>query len=157
MGNNRYFAGQTVQITGNTLIDSGAVARILMHPNGDFAADLEVEYNHVGMTQHPYLLQGPRGPTGFAIEQYQVGNPPIGNITIQRNIFTAPVPTTLSPYAVSVNPTAGPGKLFHLKSLTVRDNTFVNFSQDGKELNITHEPAYNPHYTQAGNTFAPVK
>jgi hypothetical protein len=155
MGNNVYFTGQTVQVTGNTLTDSGEIALVLMHPNGNLAGNLDVEKNTVGMTQHPYLKEGPRGPTGFSIEQYQAGNPPLGNITVQNNTFTAPLPKAASPIAVQAHPTEGSGKYFHMASLSVLNNILINFPQDGKEYNVTANPAYNPIYTNSGTTFAP--
>jgi hypothetical protein len=155
MGNNAVFCGQTVQVTGNTLVDSGAVAQILMHPNGNFAGDLNVQNNRVELTEHPYFIQGPRGPAGVAIEQYWPGNPPLGNITVRDNTFIAPLPKKNSPRIVSAN-VFGSGKFFHLASLTATNNTLVNFPQDGKELNVTTDPACNPRYTHTGNTFAPA-
>jgi hypothetical protein len=157
MGNNACFTGLTVQVTGNTLTDSGPVALILIHPNGNFAANLNVENNKVGMTQHPYFKQGPGGPMGVSVLQYQTGNPPLGAITVQNNTFIAPPPMTLSPCAVSLNPRPGSGKYFHLAGLSVLNNTFVNFPQDGKELKITTDPAFNPTYTTSGNVFGQEK
>jgi len=153
LGNNVFFTGQTVQVTGNTLMDSGPVALILMHPNGNFAGNLDVRNNKVGMTRHPYYLQGPRGPEGVAIEQYWAGNPPLGNIVVQNNTFTAPLPKAVSPCAVSADMSRGPEKYFHMASLAVLNNTFVNFPRDGKELQVTTDAAYNPNYTHTGNTF----
>ena len=150
------FNDVNVQVTANTLVDSGPVALILMHPNGTFAGKLTVQDNTVGMTQFPYKFQGPSVPTGVAVAHYQVGNPSVGAITVQNNTFTAPLPLIHSPVAVAANPPAGPGKYFHLAGLTVSHNTFVNFPQDGKELNVTTDPAYNPNYSQGGNTFAPA-
>ena len=154
LGNNVFFTGQTLQVTGNTLIDSGAVASILMHPNGNFAGNLNVQNNKVEMTQHPYFKQGPRGPAGVTIEQYQAGDPPLGNITVQNNTFTAPLPKATSPRVVSADVSEGSGKYFHMASLQVLNNTLVNFPQDGQELKVTTIPAYNPNYTHTGNTFA---
>jgi len=156
LGNNVFFTGQTVQVTGNTLMDSGAIASILMHPNGNFSGNLNVQNNKVELTQHPYFKQGPRGPAGVTIEQYQVGNPPLGNILVQNNTFTAPLPMATSPRAVSADISEGSGKYFHMGSLTVINNTFVNFPQDSKELKVTTNPVYNPNYTHTGNTFAPI-
>ena len=150
------FNDVNVQVTANTLVDSGPVALILMHPNGTFAGKLTVQDNTVGMTQYPYKFQGPSVPTGVAVAQYQVGNPSVGAITVQNNTFTAPLPLIHSPVAVAANPPAGPGKYFHLAGLTVSNNTFVNFPQDGKELNVTTDPAYNPNYSQGENSFAPA-
>jgi len=157
MGNNHFFTGQTVQVTGNTLIDCGQVAAILMHPNGNFAGDLNVEKNTVGMTQHPYFKQGPRGPTGVSVETYWPGNPPVGKITVQNNTFSAPLPTATSPFAVSIQIKEGSGNYFHIESLSVLNNTLVNFPHDGKEINVTTNPAYNPRYTNTENNFAPEK
>lgn len=155
LGNNVYYSGQTVQVTGNTLTDSGQVVAILMHPNGNFAADLNVEKNTVGMTQHPYFKEGPRGPMGVSVETYWKGNSVLRNITVHNNTFTAPLPWAVSPSAISIQVNEGSGNYFHLASLSVLNNTLINFPQDGKEYNVTTNPAYNPKYTNTGNTFAP--
>ena len=153
IGNNVFYSGQTVQITSNTTTDSGQVAMILMHPNGNFAGSLSVQNNTVGMTQHPYFKEDPRRPMGVSVEQYQAGNPPVGSITVQNNTFIAPLPKASSPYAVSENPGEGSRKYFHFAKLTVLNNTLVNFLRDGKEMNVTRNPADNPSYTNTGNTF----
>jgi len=157
LGDNVYYSGQTVQVTGNTVTNSGAVAAILMHPNGNFAANLNVQNNNVGMTQHPYYLQGPRSPAGVTIETYWSGTSQLGNITVQNNTFTAPLPSVSgsSPRLISANVTAGSGNYYHMASLTVINNAMVNFPQDGNQYNVTTNPAYNPNYTNTGNTFAP--
>ncbi len=153
MGNNVYFKGQTIQVTGNTLVDSGAIAAILMHPNGNLAGNLNIQNNKVGMTQHPYFNQGPRGPNGVTIEHYEKGNPSLGNITILNNTFIAPLPKADSPRAVSADFAKGSGKHFNMESITVLNNTFVNFPKDGKELVVTTDPDYNPNYINKGNVF----
>jgi hypothetical protein len=151
-GNNVFFTGQTVQVTGNTITDSGMIARILMHANGTFAGDLNIQNNTVGMTKHPYAAFGLRGPQGFTIEDYKSGSPSLGNITIQNNTFTAPSPPwTANPVAVLVNPSSP--NLFHLASLTVINNRFVNFSGDGSEIQAN--TAQVGTYTNRGNTFGP--
>jgi len=155
IGNNHFFTGQTMQVTDNTLTDCGQVAAVLMHPNGVLAGDLNVEKNAVGMTQHPYFIQGPRGPMGVSVETYWKGDSAVGNITIQNNTFTAPLPKAASPYAVSIQVKEGSGNYFHVASLSVLNNTLVNFPQDGKEYNVTTNPAYMPKYINSGNTFAP--
>jgi hypothetical protein len=152
-GNNINFTGQTVQVTGNTLTDSGQVARLLMHPNGAFAGNLNVQNNTVGMTQHPLSAFGLRGPQGVTIEQYWAGNPSVGQITVQNNTFTAPLPMSISPCAVLATLSKGSGKYFYMASLEVLNNTFINFPQDGKELQVTTDPTYNPNYTHTQNTF----
>jgi len=157
MGNNVCFTGQTVQVTGNTLTDSGLVALILMHPNGNFAGDLNAQNNSVGMTQHPYFLQGPGGPTGVSVAAYWKGNPPVGNITIQNNTFTAPLPKATPPHAVAMRIDDASGDFLHIASLSVLNNVLVNFPQDGKEFNVTTDPAFNPKYTNSGNTFSSGK
>jgi hypothetical protein len=155
MGNNVFFTGQTIQVTGNTLINSGAVASILMHPNGTLAGNLNVQNNNVGMTEHPFYLQGARGPNGVTIETYWSGTSQLANITVQNNTFAAPLPRATSPRAVSADITEGSGKYFRMASLAVISNTFVNFPQDGNELKVTKNPDYNPKFSHAGNTFAP--
>ena len=157
MGNNVFFTGQTVQVTANTLTDCGPVALILMHANGNFAAALNVQNNKVGMTQHPYLKFGPRGPEGVSVLQYTQGNPPVGKITVRENTFIAPLPMAVSPCAVSAHFPGTPGQLFHMAGLTVINNTFVNFPQDGKELQAITDRAYNPDYTHTGDSFVPAK
>jgi hypothetical protein len=59
-----------------------------------------------------------------------------------------------SPTAVSAAISEGSGRYFHMASLSVLNNTFVNFPKNGKELQVTTNPAYNPNYTHAGNTIA---
>jgi len=140
----------TVQVTGNTVINSGPVAFVLMHPNGTFG-NLNVQNNTVGMTEYPYKYQGFSVPTGVAIDQDWAGNPAVGNITIQSNTFTAPNPEVNSPVAVQANPISP--DLFHMASLTVENNILVNFPQDGKQYTVTSNTAYNPNYTNTGNTF----
>ncbi len=157
IGNNSFFNGQTIQITGNTLTDSGLVAMVLMHHNGTLAADLNVQNNTLGMTQHPYLHSGPRGPMGVSVEHYENGNPSVGNITVQGNTFIAPLPMATPPIAVSANPTDGSGKYFHVASLSVLNNKFVNFPKDGKELTVSKNPAYVPKFTNTGNAFVTGK
>jgi hypothetical protein len=109
------------------------------------------------LTQHPYLKFGPRGPEGVSVLQYTPGNPPVGRITVRENTFIAPLPMAASPCAVSTHFSGTPGQLFHMAGLAVTNNTFVNFPQDGKELQVVTDPAYNPDYAHAGNNFAPAK
>ena len=144
------FTGVTVQVKDNTLIDSGEVALILMHPNGNFG-NLNVEHNTVGMTQLPYKFQGPSVPTAFAIATYWAGNSTVGNITVQNNRFTAPLPLAGSPVAIAANVTAP--NFFHIASLSVLNNTLINFPKDGKAYNVTMDPAYNANYKNIGNHF----
>jgi hypothetical protein len=151
-GNNVFFTGQTVQVTGNTLLDSGPVARIYTHPNGTFTGNLNVQNNSVGMSQNPYLLFGRRPPEGVVIEANQTGNSSIGAVTVQNNTFTAPLPRQLSPSAVVIDPSRT--NLFHLSSLTVINNTLINFPQDGNEFLVSANRSFVPNYTLTGNTFA---
>ena len=157
LGDNVFFKGQTVQVTGNTLADSGEVALILMHPNGNFAGELNVQNNRVGMTAHPYFKQGPRGPTGVSVEQYWAGDPPVGKITVRSNTFVAPTPAGTPPRAVSADFAAGSGHTFRLAGLAVLDNTFVNVPPGIDALHVTKDPARNPNFTQAGNVFGAEK
>jgi len=152
-GNNSFFPGQTVQITNNTTVNAGFIVGISIHPNGTFG-NLNVANNSVGMMNNPFGHFGFRPPTGFSINAYSVGNPGLGNITIQNNTFTAPVPYTASPCAVYSTFTPGSGDYFHVASLAVINNTFGSFPQDGKELQVTTDPAYNPNYTHTGNVFS---
>jgi hypothetical protein len=152
LGNNVFFSGQTVKVAENTLIDSGEVALILMHPNGTFAADLDVEKNRVEMTEHPYLKEGPRGPMGVSIETYWAGDSAVGNVTVRDNEFMAPQPRLTPPIAVQVNPATGSKIYFHVASLSVIDNKLVGFPGDGKEFNVSKEPAYVQKYVNSGNT-----
>jgi hypothetical protein len=154
LGNNVFFTGQTCLVSGNTLVNSGMVARIRMHPNGTFAGNLNVTGNSVGMMNNPYGFFGPRGPQGFTIEQDQIGNPGLGNLTIQNNTFISPVSYNASPTAVKAIFTAGSGQYFHMASLSVINNTYLNFPKDGNELQVTTDPAYNPNYKQTGNVFS---
>jgi hypothetical protein len=154
LGNNIFFTGQTCLVSGNTLVNSGMVARIMMRPNGAFAGNLNVSSNSVGMMNNPYGFFGPRGPQGFAIEQYETGNPGVGNLTVQNNTFIAPVPYENSPTAVKATFTAGSGRYFHLASLSILNNRFLNFPKDGNELKITTDPEYNPKYRETGNLFS---
>jgi hypothetical protein len=149
------FDNVTVMVKGNTLVDSGPLALILIHPNGTFGGNLIVEDNKARMTEYPYKFQGPSVPTGVAVATYWKGNSTVGNITVQNNTFTAPAPFVHSPVAVTANPAAGSGNYFHMASLSVLNNILVNFPQDGKEYNVTQDPAYNPKYSNTGNTFAP--
>jgi hypothetical protein len=144
------FTGVTVQVKDNTTTDSGPIALILMHPNGTFG-NIDIENNTVGMTQTPYKFQGPSVPTGCAVATYWAGNSTVGNITVQNNTFTAPLPMTKPPIAIQANPTAP--NLFHIASLSVLNNRLVNFPQNGKEYNITTDPAYNPNYKTSGTMF----
>ena len=144
------FTDVTVQVKDNTLVDSGEIALVLMHPNGTFG-NLNVEHNAVEMTKTPYKFQGPSVPTGFAIATYWAGNSTVGNITVQRNTFTAPTGNAAAPIAVSANVTAP--NCFHIASLSVLDNTLINFSRTGKEFNVTTDPAYNAAYRTGGTRF----
>lgn len=145
------FSGVTVQVTGNTLTNSGPLALILMHRTGNFAGDLNLEKNTVLMTEHPYALQGPGGPNGVSVCTYEDGNSAVGKITVQENTFTAPHSMGVSPTAVKVNPKAP--NLFHMGNLAVINNVLVNFPQDGKEYDVTTDSNCIPHYTNMGNTF----
>jgi len=152
------FTGVTVQVKDNTTTDSGPIALILMHPNGTFG-NIDVENNTVGMTQAPYKFQGPSVPTGFAVATYWPGDSAVGNITVQNNTFTAPLPLIKPPVVVQANPTA-PNK-FHVASLSVLNNTLVNFPQNGKAYNVATEAnsvvcrAEIPHGEWAGWKFDP--
>jgi hypothetical protein len=146
---NVFFTGQTVQVTGNT-VTNGILARIFMHPNGNFAGNLNIKSNQVTMSQYPYAYYGGGGPLGVTFDDYTTGNPPIGSVTIQSNTFTAPSPPwTAKPVAVLVNPSSR--NLFHLASLTVINNRFVNFPGDGSEIQVN--TAQVGIYRNTGNTF----
>jgi hypothetical protein len=144
------FTGLTVQVTGNTLTNSGQIALILMHPNGTFG-NINVQNNTVEMTEFPYKFQGPSAPTGFAIATYWKGNSTVGDVTVQNNTFTAPTPKVGAPVAIAADPTGD--NLFHVSSLSVLNNTLINFPNDGTEYKVTTDPAYNPKYTNSGNIF----
>ncbi len=90
LGNNVFFTGQTCLVSGNTLVNSGMVARIRMHPNGTFAGNLNVTGNSVGMMNNPYAFFGPRGPQGFTIEQDQIGNPRIRELDDSKQYVHLP-------------------------------------------------------------------
>jgi hypothetical protein len=142
----------TVQVKDNTLTNCGQVAFILMHPNGAFGGNLEVENNTDTLAEAPYLRQGPSKPCGFAVATFWPGNSSVGNILIKGNTFIAPTPLVGTPAAIAVNPVAP--NLFTVASLAVLNNTYVNFPQEGSENNITHDPAYNPNFTESGNVHA---
>jgi hypothetical protein len=154
MGNNVFFKGQTVEVSGNHLLDSGELALILMHPNGTFAANLDVERNFVEMTQHPYLKEGPRGPTGVSIETYWAGNSSVGNVVVRGNTFVAPMPRKTPPIAVRVNPAAGSGNYFHVASLSVVDNELVNFLGDAPAFRVSANRDFVEEYVNRGNRLA---
>lgn len=145
------FAGVTVQVTGNTLTNCGPIALVLMHSTGNFAGNLSVKKNTVLMTQHPYAFQGPGGPLGVSVATYEAGNSPVGNITVEENTFTAPLPLAVSPTAVRVNPKSP--NFFHTADLSVAGNILINFPRDGKEYNVSEDAAYVRHYANTGNTF----
>jgi hypothetical protein len=149
-GNQINYPGITAQVTGNTLVNSGYVARILMHSNGTYAGNLNVQNNTVGMMQNPLAFFGPRGPGGVEIETFDSGNSSVGNVTVQNNTFTAPLPPwTANPAAVIANPSSP--DLFHLPSLTVINNQMIGFPGDGSELEVNK--AQIGTYTNTGNTF----
>jgi hypothetical protein len=151
-GSNVFFTGQTCQVTGNT-VNGGYVANISMHANGNFAGNLNVQNNTCNLSQSAYRFFGIRYPRCVSFEAYdRTGNPPIGNVTILNNTFTAPSPPwTANPVAVLVNPSSP--NLFHLASLTVINNRFVNFPGDGSEIQVN--TAQVGTYTNTGNTFGP--
>lgn len=149
-GNQINYPGITAQVTGNTLVDSGYVARILMHSNGTYAGNLNVQNNTVGMMQNPLAFFGPRGPGGVEIETFDSGDSSVGNVTVQNNTFTAsPAPWTANPRLVIATSTSP--SLFHVNSLTVINNQMIGFPGDGSELEVNK--AQIGTYTNTGNTF----
>jgi len=151
-GKSSTFDNVNVEVKDNTLTNCGQVAFILMHPNGAFGGNLDVENNTDTLTEAPYLRQGPSKPCGFAVANFWGGNPPVGNITIKGNTFTAPTPHVGAPTAVQVNPTAP--NFFTVASLSVLNNTYGNFPQPGSENKVTTDKTYNPHFTDSGNVTA---
>jgi hypothetical protein len=148
MGNNSLFPGMTCQVTGNT-VRNGQLGSLLMHNNGTFG-NLNLANNSVTMTDNTYKQYGLRPPIGFLIHTTgPAGDPAIGSIMINNNTFVALVPEDRSPSAVVINPVRP--NLYHLASLTIKDNRFVNFPQDGNELQVNR--AQVGTFTNVGNTF----
>jgi hypothetical protein len=144
------FDNVKVEVSGNTLTNCGQVAFILMHPNGRFGGSLNVQNNTDALTEAPYLRQGPSKPCGFAVATFWPGNSAVGDITIQGNTFTAPTPHVGAPTAIQVNPKAP--NFFTVSSLTLLNNTYVNFPTPGAENDITADATYNPHFTDRGHS-----
>jgi hypothetical protein len=101
--------------------------------------------------QSPY---GFGGPLGVKIQPIGVGNPSIGNVTIQGNTFIAPLPEGASPCAVYAQISTSSGLTFTLASMSIVSNVLTNFPHDGKEFQVTTNPVYNPNYINSGNIFS---
>jgi O-Antigen ligase len=151
---NALFQGLTAQVTANTLVDCGPIARILMHPGGSFAGNLLVANNIVAMTENAYAVLGPRAPQGVTVEQYEPGDPEVGAITISDNTFIAPLPRRRSPTAIQAKFESGSRAYFHIAALTVLNNRLQHFPRDGYEFQITTDLDRNPHYTNTGTIFS---
>jgi hypothetical protein len=143
-----FYPGITAQLTGNTLANVSRLAVINIVGNGTLAGNLNIQHNTDAMSSQNI---------GILIDTHYSGTVNCGSVTIQNNTFLAALPIVNSPIAASINPRSP--YLFHLASLSIVNNSLVNFPESGN-ANVGAQWSVNTGqfglYTNRRNVFGSV-
>ena len=139
----------TVQVTGNRLTDSGPIApdphapqrRVWRQPK----RAKQYRRHDANTVQTPGTEQAERLRGGYLPSRQFRGGKHHGARQHVHRSFTPGI----RPHGRAGEPHLT--ELFHVASLSILNNAYVNFPTAGAENNVTTNAAYNPKFTNTGN------